>query len=154
MKAPWPHSTRRGFTLVELLVAIASYSILVLVAGVTVIGLSTQLKRSRADLEAQRDLGVARHRITYVLRSAARSDVHTSSNRLDVLTATGTVSFVASGSNLFQCTAAGDTTTLVGGRLVLFSAQVTNFSLKVNLAVRGDAMTNSIQEFIAFRNGP
>jgi prepilin-type N-terminal cleavage/methylation domain-containing protein len=145
---------RRAFTLVELLTAMAAYALLVLVAGITVVALSRDLSRSRLDLEAQRDLAVSRRRMEHVVRPATRAGLAVSAGRLDVLTASGTVTFLAQGSNLVQRNAAGESSILVGGRLVDFGASLSNFAVTVTLAVRGDAITSRVTESIAYRNVP
>lgn len=146
--------TRAGFTLVELMTAITAYSMLVIVAGVTVVALHRDLHRSRADLEAQRDFSVTRRRLEHAVRPASRPQVVATAGRLDVLTSSGTVSFVREGASLVQYTAGGDAGTLVAGRLLQFDASVSNFTVTVTLAVRGETETNRVTERIAYRNVP
>lgn len=145
---------RAGFSLVELLMAVATYGLLTLVAGLTVVLLTTDLHRSRADLEAQRDLAIAQRRLAQVVHPVGATRVQAAAGRLVVLTDSGAVTFTAGAADLVQRDAAGVESRLVAGRLAYFEPSVTNGGVALHLAVRGDATTCAVQQIITFRNPP
>ena len=66
-----------GFTLVELIIALAAASILAITAGITVVYGYSVWRRNNAAVELQRDATLAMYRMSRAIREASAADVTT-----------------------------------------------------------------------------
>ncbi len=66
-----------GFTLVELIIALAAASILAITAGITVVYGYSGWRRNNAAVELQRDATLAMYRMSRAIREASAADVTT-----------------------------------------------------------------------------
>ncbi|MBA7687323.1 hypothetical protein ES703_95784 [subsurface metagenome] len=66
-----------GFTIVELIIALAAASILAITAGITLVYGYSGWRRNNAAVELQRDATLAMYRLSRVVRGASASDVNT-----------------------------------------------------------------------------
>jgi prepilin-type N-terminal cleavage/methylation domain-containing protein len=123
-----------GFTMVELLVALAAASILAITAGMTLVYGYSGWCRNNAAMELQREATLAMYRLSRAVRGASATDVTTplagqSAERLTIKMTDKTTEFRVDGDHLLydpDTGIGGDEVVIVDGRLKTFT--VTNLS--------------------------
>jgi prepilin-type N-terminal cleavage/methylation domain-containing protein len=126
-----------GFTMVELMVALAASSILAITAGITLVYAHSGWRRNNAAMELQRDATLAMYRLSRAVRAASGNDVTTplagqSAERLTIQT----TEFRVDGDHLLydpDTGIGGDEVVIVDGRLKTFT--VTNLSTGIGVSI-------------------
>lgn len=126
-----------GFTMVELMVALAAASVLAVTAGITLVYSHSGWRRNNAAMELQRDATLAMYRLSRAVRGASANDVTTplagqSAERLTIQT----TEFRVDGDHLLydpDTSIGGDEVVIVDGRLKTFT--VTNLSTGIGVSI-------------------
>jgi len=126
-----------GFTMVELLVALAAASVLAITAGITLVYSHSGWRRNNAAMELQRDATLAMYRLSRAVRGASANDVTTplagqSAERLTIQT----TEFRVDGDHLLydpDTGIGGDEVVIVDGRLKTFT--VTSLSTGIGVSI-------------------
>ena len=126
-----------GFTMVELLVALAAASVLAITAGITLVYSHSGWRRNNAAMELQRDATLAMYRLSRAVRGASGNDVTTplagqSAERLTIQT----TEFRVDGDHLLydpDTGIGGDEVVIVDGRLKTFT--VTSLSTGIGVSI-------------------
>lgn len=132
-------SRKTGFTLVELIAAVAAAAVLVLAVAATLLFAYRGWARIRGAVDLQRDGTVALEALRYAVRGAAPADVSLAGSRIEVAGSGATVAIYQSGDSLMldpDTGAAGDEQRLVHGRLTAFVPAKVNQSVTVQLSLR------------------
>jgi prepilin-type N-terminal cleavage/methylation domain-containing protein len=149
-----------GFTMVELMVALAAASILAITAGTTLVYSYSGWYRNNAALELQRDATLAMYRLSRAVRGASAADVTTplagqSAARLTIKT----TEFRVNEKHLLydpDTGIDGNEVVIVDGRLKTFTA--TNLSTGIGVSIVLELQNENSDEItitnatIAFRN--
>ena len=145
---------RRGLTLVEMLLAMAIATLLLLTAGLMLMAASRHLHRNAEILEGQRDLTAALQALEQSLRGASRLTVSAYTGTL-AIAGSPPRRFVARQSSLFyEVDAGGAGTELIRGRLAAFDPQPGVRSIAVRLAVTAGGVTTEVNSVTTCRNFP
>ena len=126
-----------GFTMIEMLVALAAASILAITAGITLVYSHSGWRRNNAAMELQRDATLAMYRLSRAVRGASANDVTTplagqSAGRLTIQT----TEFRVDGDHLLydpDTGIGGDEVVIVDGRLKTFT--VTSLSTGIGVSI-------------------
>ena len=126
-----------GFTMVELLVALAAASVLAVTAGITLVYSHSGWRRNNAAMELQRDATLAMYRLSRAVRGASGNDVTTplagqSAERLTIQT----TEFRVDGDHLLydpDTGIGGNEIVIVDGRLKTFT--VTSLSTGIGVSI-------------------
>jgi len=126
-----------GFTMIEMLVALAAASILAITAGITLVYSHSGWRRNNAAMELQRDATLAMYRLSRAVRGASANDVTTplagqSAERLTIQT----TEFRVDGDHLLydpDTGIGGDEVVIVDGRLKTFT--VTSLSTGIGVSI-------------------
>jgi len=126
-----------GFTMVELLVALAAASVLAVTAGITLVYSHSGWRRNNAAMELQRDATLAMYRLSRAVRGASGNDVTTplagqSAERLTIQT----TEFRVDGDHLLydpDTGIGGNEIVIVDGRLKTFT--VTKLSTGIGVSI-------------------
>lgn len=152
-----------GFTMVELLVALAATSILAITAGITLVYGYSGWCRNNAAVELQREATLAMYRLSRAVRGASAADVTTplagqSAEQLTILTIPPTEFRVNEKHLLYDPDTGidGDEVVIVDGRLKTFT--VTNLSTGTGVSIVLELQNENSDEIAitsaitAFRN--
>jgi len=123
-----------GFTLVELIIALAAASILAITAGITVVYGYSGWRRNNAAVELQRDATLAMYRMSRAVREASAADVTTSASQLTIQPTEFRVN--VNGDCLLydpNTGVEGDEVVIVDGRLETFT--VTNLATGTGMSI-------------------
>ena len=149
-----------GFTMVELLVALAAASILAITAGITLVYGCSGWRRNNAAVELQRDATLAMYRLSRAVRGASATDVTTplAGQSAEQLTIQSTEFRVNEEHLLYDPNTGidGDEVVIIDGRLKTFT--VTNLSTGTGVSIILELQNENSDEIaitsaiITFRN--
>lgn len=146
-----------AFSLVELLVALAAASILLLTFGIMLTASFSAMTYNRQVIDGQRDVTAALQAIDHLVRPASRYGIAVSTNRVTVSREAGSATVYSSGDDLMMDPDAGSPANaipLVRGRLEAFEPSLSGSNLRLLLRTVTGTSTTVVQSTIAFRNSP
>ena len=150
-------SIRRGFTVIEMLAAVAAAALLALTFVVLIAASYRAMRWNTNRVNDQRDLTAALQVIDHLVRPAARYGITSSSGRVEVVRGSSTAAVYAVNSNLIidpNIGAGGDSVVVLNGCVASFMPTLTNTSLRMTLLLKGRVDTTVVHSVVAFRNSP
>jgi prepilin-type N-terminal cleavage/methylation domain-containing protein len=147
----------RGFTIVELMIAMLAGSILALTAGIVLFQGFTVLTRNRAAAELQRDGSIAVEMLQRKLRESTRSDIRLVTGGIEIdLPGGKTASLTDNGAGDLvydpDTGSGGGLVTIIDGTLVAMTAELSNTLARIELNLSNGEEGTDLDAVIHFRN--
>jgi prepilin-type N-terminal cleavage/methylation domain-containing protein len=146
------YDSRKGFSMVELLLAMTASSIMAITIGSVLYFVWVSWRSNNESVEMQRDATMAFRAIAREVRRTPAGGI-TTGNSLVCVNTNGTYSFVQNGNNLNIQYGNGETFTLVRGIVTGFSTEpANNRAVVVSLELNTPSDNSSIENTIYTRN--
>ena len=152
--------SRKGFTLIELMVAIVASAIVVLAAGIVIVIGQTSWNQTWKKVNLQRDASYAMLRMSQSIKAATSAAADVNGPVLNIKIKdpnTGTIktitfSYVADTNNL-QCQIGGQPQTIINGEVKDLQFKVVgNNTVTINLSLKKDDAQAHFKSTVMMRN--
>ena len=157
MNSALTSSSRRGFTIVELMIGMLAGAILALTAGIVLVQGFSVMTRNTAASRLQRDGAIAIEMLHRKLRESARSDVWLVTGGIEIdLPGGKTASLTDNGAGDLvydpDTGSGGGLVTIVDGTLVAMTAELSNTVARIELNLSNGEEGTDLDAVIHFRN--
>jgi Tfp pilus assembly protein PilW len=149
------HAQELGFSLVELMVALLSGSVLALTAGSMMYYTYLGWERSNRAVGIQRDAAMASELLSHSLRRTAAVNVTVSASTITIVRSSVTEQFSVNGQNLVydpDTATPGDEETIISGRVASFVPTGYTEGLSFVLVLTDGTESTRIDKVVTYRN--
>lgn len=146
-------TAKKGFTAVELMVAMVSGSVLAITAGTMLFYGYLGWQRNLVNTEVQRDATFAMDFISRAIRPAIATNVVAGGSTIKITQTNGVEVTIFKQVNDLVHMSSTNTTVLINGRLQVFTVGVvSNQGITVDMQVQEGEASTQVNSFYAFRN--
>ena len=145
----------KGFTIVEMLAAILSASVLAITVSITLAASYRAWRDNNKYLDLQRETSLARAVGDKWIREASSWEVSATNNILTIASSNVTQRLSRSGNTLVfdpNVLAPGNELVICSNRVESFAVQRTPFGVRIDLSLRDGDMVSGLHTFLSYRN--